>query len=343
MKVNELRTALDKYEKAALKEIVVLLYKKIPKNRKEDEGLDELLLNYSKENERAKKAEAPVDFSKLADEIMGFFSLADAQMYFAPNKIVNKTKRSKWRLEVKRFIKDLSSVTGESSVAAARVLAYVYEMLSYACNYYIFNTQSPFTAVGYKQRDLLYLVLYKIFYNGYDDRAMKTAVYVTLDSNVDRDSLHSWLMNVLLGFLKTPDTLEMAIRHCVAFRLEYDAYQGGKKIFRYRKNDTFRKEEKINESAELYLMLKIKLAEYDDGIGYFWQYYKNYRPEVTLYVLLLILAAHDLNDLWIREYEKAVKKKIEPRKSLQAEYEKRKTGWIPENDVIDVDGDEEDD
>ena len=324
MLVNELRTALEQYENAVLKEIIVSLYKMIPKSKKEDQGLDDLLLNFSKEKEKQKKGKTPVNFKELADEIVQFIDYANASFYYAPNRIVSKEKRSKWRFEVKRFIKELIPIVGESSVASARLLAYIYEMLSYGCNYYIFSTENPFSAVGYEQPELLRMVLSKIFYNGYDEKSIKTAVFLTLDSNTDRETLHLSLLYALVGYLKTPDTIEMALGQCVAFKNNYDVFQAEKPLFKYTKYDGYRREEHRDYAAELYLMLKFKLHEYDEGIRYFWDNYSRNRLETTLYVLLQYLDDDDMNNYWIREYEKALKKKIKPRDELAEEYEERK-------------------
>jgi len=325
MLVKDLRTALEKYDKDALKEIVVELYKMIPKSKRDSENLDDLLIAYSKEKKNAKKDDMAIDFDTLANEIMKFMSFADASLYIAPNRQVSKDKRSKWRFEVKKFIKNLLAVKGEHSVASARILAYVYEMLCYACNFYIFRSDAPFSAVGYQQTELLHLVLGKLFYNGYDDKTIKTAVFLTLDSTPDRDTFHFSLLYTLAEFLKTPDTIEAALGQCLKYKDEYDLYQAQKHLFKYpiKKDGDYRKKEHINWSVEMHLILKIKLHEYDEGIKFFWDNYVTHKPEIKLYVMLGFLDRDDLNHYWIREYEKAVKKKIVPRDTLQRDYQQK--------------------
>ena len=325
MLVNELRTAMGKYDNDSLREIIVALYKMIPKSKKESEGLDSLLLDFTKEKKKAPKGDKQVDFDALADEIMQFMSFADASLYLAPNRQVSKDKRSKWRFEVKRFIRDLLTVKGEHSVASARILAYIYEMLCYACNYYIFRSDVPFSAVGYQQTELLHLVLAKLFYCGYDEKTIKTAVFLTLDSTTDSDTYHVSLLYTLAEFLKTPDTIEMALVQCLKYMDEYDSYQAQKHLFKYpsQQSDKYRKNEHFNWAIEMYLILKFKLHEYDEGIKFFWNKYIEYKPEIKLYIMLQFLDRDDLNEYWIREYEKAVNNKILPRDTLQIEYQRR--------------------
>jgi hypothetical protein len=322
MRVDELRTMLNNYDQAALKEIIVSLYKMIPKKLKEDSSLDELIQNFTLEKSKTQnKKDKPTNFEPLKNEIEQFITYADMQYYLAPNRYVRKEQRSKWRFEVKRFIKELLKIGGENSEKAGQLLADIYAMLCYACNYYIFRTEVPFSAVGYQQPDLLELVLNKIFHNGFNSAAINKAVFLTLDSNVDRETLHTQLMLVLIDILKTPDAKEMALLHCVAYQKGYDFYQNSKEVFRYVSSyNEYRRDEHKNYATELYSLIKFSLQEYDDGIDFYWKHYIEKRKEVTLYCILRLLDTDSLADLWIREYEKAVANGIEPRKYLQEQY-----------------------
>jgi len=308
MKVDELRKAIEKYDAAELKEIVVSLYKAIPKNRRESDGIDELLLNFRMERGKSAKKDAPIYINRLKAEVEQFIEYADMQYYFAPNRYVRREKRSKWRFEVKRFIRDLLSVGGCDSEEAARLLASVYQMLCYACDYRVFSTENPFSAVGYSQSVLLKLVIGKIFYSGLDEAAIKKAVFLTLDSRVDRETLHAELFLILISTLRTPDAKEQALAQCEAYREEY------------------RQEEHLNYAIELYLLLKFSLHEFDEGIRYFKKNYAERNKEAALYRLLSFMADDEFDDMWIREYESAVKKGVRPRKNLEEEYIGRKIG-----------------
>ena len=327
MKVNELRNSLAKYKKDDIIKLAVEIYKNVPKSHKTAAGLDGIITDYSKNNGKIVKKEVAVNFGAIKKEAEVFISNAAMDLYIAPNRIITKERRSKWRFEVKRFIKELVPIVGENCAAASDLLAQIYEMLCYACHFYIFNTDRPFSAVGCPQPDFLRLVLSKLFYNGYDADTVKRAVFLTLDSNEDQDTWHLSLLNVLVGTLKTPDTKEMALEACIAFRDEYDKIQRSKTRFRNAYDEKYRREEKYNQAAELYMILKFCLFEYDAGIDWFWKYYKERDPEISLYVLLLYhLSDKEFSHLWIREYEKAVARKITPRKRLAEEYAKRKAG-----------------
>ena len=330
MKVNELRTVLGKYKPKELQEIAVALYKMIPKAKKEENDVDELLQNFTLEKPKQAKKESHVDFNQLDGEIAWFLACADEQLFLAPNRIVPKSRRTKWRFEVKNFVKNLLAVSGENSDAAAKHMVNIYNMLSYACNYYIFTSENPITAIGYRQTELLGIVLGKLFYSGYSEEAIKTAVYTTLDSNVDRFTLHTSLHYVLINSLKTPDTKETALKYCIEFPKDYYTYQSVKKIFKisgrsYSSSSTdYRYNGCRNNAAELYLLIKFSLQEYDEGIKYFWKNTIERDKEVKLYCLLELIGMEELDQLWLREYDKAVKSGIKPRESLQEEYSERK-------------------
>ncbi|GHU40479.1 hypothetical protein FACS1894111_01200 [Clostridia bacterium] len=320
MRVDELRAILSKYEADKLREIVVMLYRKIPKARKEEDDLDNVLLDFSLEKPKSAKAASIVDFPTLKTEIECFLFYADQQYYFAPNKYVSKANRPKWRFMVKRFIKSLLSVRGENGIVAAQLLVSIYDMLSYACHYYIFRTENPFSSVGYAQTELLGIVLSKIFLDGYDKETIRMALFLTLDSNVDRENLPQSLFYTLQASLKTPDVINLALTQVDTYRKEYDAIQKAKRLFTVGGN-AYRAKEHKGQAAQLYLILKFRLFEYDEGIAYYWKYNTESEDEIALYCLLeYYLDDDEFENLWIREFERAVAKGIKPREDLRTEY-----------------------
>jgi hypothetical protein len=91
-------------------------------------------------------------------------------------------------------------------------------MLSYACHYYIFNTENSFASVGYAQTELLDVVIAKIFHRGVTREAVRKAVALTLESNTDRDTFYMQLLYVLINRLKTNDAKEIAAEECAVYK-----------------------------------------------------------------------------------------------------------------------------
>jgi hypothetical protein len=122
------------------------------------------------------------------------------------------------------------------------------------------------------------------------------------------------------------DFKETALSQCIAYRKEYASHHSAKKVFKESDMKGFRTNERMNYAVDLYLMLKISLYEYDEGIDYFWKNSAERNKEIKLYRLLVyFLDSNDkrLNELWIREYEKAVASDIKPREVLRESYDQR--------------------
>jgi len=66
----------------------------------------------------------------------------------------------------------------------------------------------------------------------------------------------------------------------------------------------------------MYFLAYLKLSDYDRAIDFFKARYARSSPEITLFVLLQWLRSRQREDLWQREYERAVQTGIEPRDSL---------------------------
>ncbi|MDR2492557.1 MAG: hypothetical protein LBD25_03730 [Coriobacteriales bacterium] len=144
------------------------------------------------------------DFETLRTVALDFFDHAEAGNYCSPNREIPKAARAKWRFTVRRIIKSLVAVQGENSEEAALLLVEVYRMLSYACDYYLFSTEVPFAATGYSQPQLLAMVLEKLFIANMSAETIRLAVYIVLESHLDRDTISPSLIVLLADHMKTP-------------------------------------------------------------------------------------------------------------------------------------------
>jgi hypothetical protein len=190
MKVDELRTIIAAYDQEVVRKLVVELYKTIPKKEREAAALDELIRGFSETGRIARKPKAEkdliTDFADLEADTLQLIEYAALDYYYAPNRVVPKSARSKWRFTVRKMLKSLIAVKGEHSDDAALLLVELYRMLSHACAYYIFSTEAPFSAVGFTQTELLEIILSKLFSGGPTRELIRLAVYVVLESHVKR-------------------------------------------------------------------------------------------------------------------------------------------------------------
>lgn len=335
MLVSELKKTLGKYKKEELILIITEMYKFMPKKLREEKDIDSLLKdapNYIRIGKGAKAKDMQINMDDLKQEIDRFIDHAYKQYYFAPNNVIHKKDRPKWRFKVKNYIKTLQNIAvdGDEGSIATGLLAKLYEMLCYACGYYLFNTEAPFRSVGIEQEALLDTVIERRLSYGINQENVKFAIELVTKSIENPNTVNSSLIYVLVKNLKTADAKEMAIEQC---KLLLNKWKESKKTSTKKSWSADRSDyelgEKNNLLAEMVFRINIALCEFDEAIQSFKKYYASYNAEVNLYVLLKLLWEYELKDLWMREYEEALKKGLKPRENLRNIYK-----FIQENNCL---------
>lgn len=333
MLVAELKEVIKEYPEEDLRLLIVELYKAMPKKLREDKDIDALIRDMHRKKPDKKQA-VSTDVNILKPEIVLFLENAYAQNYMAPNRIIPKQERPKWRFKVKAYIKALQAVPpeGEEGLIAADLLEKLYKMMCYGCCYYIFSSDDTFRSVGIMQTELLDLVLKKSLANGINKETIKRSIALILEPGLDRQTIHSELLCVLAANLKTTDAKETAIREAMEQKAALDRAANISPKNKWRMIHTeYERNEKANILTELVFRLNILLCEYEEGIRYFKKNIRKTDKEIELYVLLELLYQYDLKDCLIIEYEEAVKKKVEPRESLVKVYRYTKVhGELPD-------------
>lgn len=317
MLVSELRELLKKYKEEDLRLIVSEMYKSMPKSLREDKDTDTMLSDIHAYIGRGTgPKEKQVNFDALQKEIDVFIDHAYKQYYFAPNNIIHKKERPKWRFKVKEYIKTLQNMptSSEEGKKSSYLLQKLYKMLSYACAYYLFNTTDPFKSVGIVQTEFLGSVIQRTLGAGINNDSIKSLIEIVIDSNVDCSTLHSGLIMEFVCSLKTTDSKEMAIKQCMQLKQELNKTIPSKKMW---SSDLYRHEEKVNNLVEMVFRLNIDLCEYDEGIKYYLKNYIERDKEITLYILLDMLLEYELKDVWLKEYDRALISGVKPRDALQ--------------------------
>jgi hypothetical protein len=337
MLVAEIRKILKNYESNDLIEIAIELYKAVPKSKREDRDIDALikdLKEYKKKGKFDKSQFENIDISKLKQQIELFIEYAYEQYYFAPNRYVPKKERPKWRFIVKTYIKKLQSISinHKDSKIATDLLIEIYKMLNYACGYYLFNTDNPFRSVGIVQTHLLDTVISRILGEGISESSLKTAIELTVKGYVDRETLHEELNITLVSNIKTPDSRIMALQQCKVIR---EKLCQSRKALKRGESD-YKIEEEINNLANIEFRINASLCEYDTAIKNFKKHYSTYDKEILLYILLGLLMEYNLMKHWILEYNDALTKGIDPRKTLVNTYNYiLKNNKLPESFIWD--------
>lgn len=341
MLVSELKELLKNYKEEDLRLIISEMYKSMPKKLREEKDIDTLLQDasaYMRIGKIEKAKNRQININALKQEIDLFLDYAYKQYYFAPNNVVHKKERPKWRFKVKTYIQDLQGLSVDSAEGsiATKLLLKLYEMLSYACGYYIFNTENPFRSVGIEQTSLLETVIARRLGNGINQENVKSAVDLVINSRVDRETLHSSLICVLIMNLKSSDSKEIAIKQCKQLKKELQEVKEvpSKKSWSMESSDYERKE-KINNLVEMVFRINIELCEFDEAIQYYKKNYIEKDSEITLFVLLRLLWEYELKEFWLHEYDKALKNGVKPREKLINIYEYiQENNSLPENFYI---------
>lgn len=322
MRIDELRRLLNTADRANLEKAFAECYKQLRKGQKEE--IDQILTDILEgKAAKKKKAEKAADFEELEHQIQVFIDNAYAQNYFAPNRNVPKSQRPRWRFMVKNFIKELDKISLESKnyQRAVKLLTDLYCLICEACNYYLFSTEDPFRSIGWAQYKFFELVVKKIFAAGYSRESISRLLVIAATGGLSRESLYIQQEMVLISSLRTSDMKYMAIEE--AKKLIEGTKEKLSKLGNYD-DRRYEAEEAVNEFCGVILLLSVELAEAEKGVKYYFKNSQKADKEITLYCVLRLIGMIEENDLWIEVYEYGKKKEIEPRDSLQAEYEERK-------------------
>ena len=320
MLVKDLRKTLEKYDKKEMADIVVELYKRLPKKVKEDYDIDKFIEDI---NNKTKKEEKKVSFDDLCREVRYFLDCAKAGYYSSPNKVVPKKERSNWRFKAKRYYKELTKTIPNTDIGvkSTKLLIELYELVSEGTYTLVFTNWDTFKALGISQTEYFDMLLKRILSTGYSINNTKVCVDL-LNSERDPDVLAMFLIDIFIDNLRTEDSKLIAIT-----LLDEKVIEVNDKLKNLGKRNNYNYEYKLRCDNDIYTETVTRLYfssfEVDKGISYFKKYYKEYKEEVKEYHLLDILKELELYEDWITEYERA-SKKIKLREELTKDYEKIK-------------------
>jgi hypothetical protein len=291
MVVSELRELLKKYNMDELRLLAAELYKAMPKKLREEKGIDRMLADireYQKNGKQEKLTTVQVSIDDLKQKIDQFVEDAYQQYYFAPNRYVPKKERPKWRFKVKEYIKLLQKAwVDDDGKIAVELLEKLYKMLCYACERYIFSTDDPFRSVGIAQVDLLDSIISRKLAQGVRGESVKGLIELVFDHELDRETLYSELMAVLLKNLKTPDAKELALEQCKVLKTDLVKPRPTKTKKAWSESSLdYSRLRKINNLVEMIFRLYMALGEYSEAVAYYHDNFQEKSPEVSLYILL---------------------------------------------------------
>ena len=333
MKVSEIRDITKKLDKSVIVELLVKTYRHVPKEKKEE--LDQMILSgnpkvTTKKSEEIKTAE---DFNDIKAPIEFFIENAYEGNYLKPNRIINKSRRSKWRFEAKKAYKCLTDISENdiNYTDAGKLLQSLYDVLSYGCGCWIFASDDTFRAMGVLQTDFFRVVCEKRLRTGVNKDTIGALISSIMKGFTDRETLNIELYAVLASVLKTSDAKYLAIEAASEkiksikkdIALEEERQKG--KRFKSYGIKWYKETENINDLCEFVEILSLYLGDKEEGSDFFWKNQTEDDKEIALFRLLNIIAlfSGDFPE-WCRVYEDAVERfKISPRESIREIYQNK--------------------
>lgn len=304
MKVKELREYLKKYSDKEKENIIVELYKMIPKVVKDSKDVDNYLKDATKKED---KHQANVEFSPdLIKELDYFIKCANEGLYASPNKVISKKERSNWRFKVMRFYKALCSVPikSKNGALATEYLRLLYHLLCVGTETLVFTNWDTFRAIRISQHEYLNCLLKRELAYGYNEADLIKSIKICMYP-ADRDSLSSDALEFLFDMISDKKTQVFLIKLVQKEIDEYKKYNESYKVFFY---------------AESVAYMYLNLHMVNEAISYLSKFDDE---EICFYIIFDILKKIEYYEEWIEVYEK-YKDKIKYRDSINNDYNRIK-------------------
>lgn len=324
MKVKELRAQIEGYSKKELQSLIAEMYKAVPKRVKDEKQLDQLIQDPEYFKKRRKRpdgqAQTP-NIEPLAYEIKTFIDHANKDYYFAPNRVISKKERSKWRFKAKKFYKDLiaSYQVPDNRKEAAECMENLYRLFCKASGYYVFVSPEPFEALDIPQETFLEQTL-RMKKEIEEPRTwVKNGLRLALDNKDDPSYYKIGLSATFAEMLQTPPLTEIAVAEAKLMKRRKEQHKPKSKRGGFS-SEWFAFEGDINNIVEAVFLCQAKLHEWEEAISYWKENHLESDEEIRLFQLLDLLSDYNRIDEWQQEYDNAVQSGVQPRERLQKTY-----------------------
>lgn len=300
MKAEEARQRLEQLSAEDLRVVAAQLYKMLPKKMVEEKGADRLLCDPQGFLKSAKAARSPAvpDMDMVEFETREFIENAREQRYFAPNRIISKTERGRWRFVARRLYKDwclLAAAQPENLVPVAKALEDLYQILCRGCEVYLFPSTETFRAIGVPQAEFVEHVLLLKAQLCPPNEWISQALSL-LHTGAYGDTTTTQLQDVFIRTLKTTELKELAIE-MISSQLDKRRMtaSGGAR------------EESSNRSDHRRKLLRLgfqtvwALGEKDRAVQ--WLRTRALGEDNAEHLLLQFLLETKDREIWMREYE----------------------------------------
>jgi len=214
MKVAELRKLIADHEAAALRTLVVELYKMIPAKVRDERDVDALVREPGKAAalRKAQRARSAMpDPDEALDEAQLFLENAAQQNYFAPNRAVPKKERAGWRFVARRVYKNLVALLAVDALReeSGELLAELYRILCRGEEVYLFPSTEPFEAMKVERTEMLGAALAAARATRPADRFIDLALDLALGGSLW--GMQSQVARVVAAEARTPELRDLLV------------------------------------------------------------------------------------------------------------------------------------
>jgi len=319
MKVGELREKLRKLKEEEIIKLAVEFYKLIPKAKKEDYNVDSLINNPAAPKSRA-KSKSPLKLVEIEVQVNEFIKHAKERYYFMANRVIPKKERSTWRFKVKKWYKELINIKRSDAdlEKQAVLLGNLYKLMCESYRYEYFSAYDAFESIQIDQTDFYKSVINLLHASKGKADTVKQCIHLIVNNALSRHTLYESLMKELIKTYDAPDLKYKAIEIIkeLISKNNFIPQKNAKDHHWLFKGNVFEKKEKHNDLTKWVYLIYSSLFELDNSIQFFEDNYYELNKEIKLYILVRMLFAERQKDKIVEVIERAIAKRIKPRKNL---------------------------
>ncbi|WP_313635175.1 hypothetical protein [Exiguobacterium sp.] len=192
MRIRKLRLLLEQYGDTTLRDIIVEIYRQLPKQVIEEKEFDAMLTQFMKYKDLRKEQEQPTVEQTIA-QTDRFIQLAYDLQYLEPNSIVPLREQKNWYITAKRLLKHLRHYAHRKNGTQIAFEEFFFLLSSAAGEEPLFLSNDPFRLLKVSQVDFFQELVgyYKNDSHGIEwmERALYTALKIPMDVDAERSDL----------------------------------------------------------------------------------------------------------------------------------------------------------
>ena len=198
MRIGKLRMLLEQYGETTLRDVIVEMYRNIPKHVIEEKEIDFMVSQFTRYKEQ-KSSDERHSLSQTIILAERFVELAYDHLYLVPNQVMNERDQKNWYIHAKKIIRDLTYYADQEPEARTMYEEMFLLLSSSAGEEPLFTTSDPFRLLKLSQTAMLsqlirYYQLDAPTASVWIDRSLYTALHVPKDVDSTRVDLLSTLL-----------------------------------------------------------------------------------------------------------------------------------------------------